>query len=250
MASAVKEELTKAMTGFGYEIIQARLTPHLLAPCAPPGLCSMHADSVIKDEVLVFLVGSPSSLYPTQALVTDIVPDVNVRNAMNEINASQRLRCGVVIEIGCLTCDSVLVSSHGVQTPHAPACCLATASYGCQWVSFPCAASQYIAMHCREYIQSVFKRDQGNNACRMAAVEKAEGQKVTLVKAAEADAEAKFLAGQVREGQNSNPSLNALHDMRLGSGQNLPKSAGSVRSHICCRVHWVWMRRKQQRSLC
>ena len=33
-------------------------------------------------------------------------------------------------------------------------------------------------------------------ARRMAAVEKAEGQKVTLVKAAEADAEAKFLAGQ------------------------------------------------------
>ena len=28
-----------------------------------------------------------------QALVTDIVPDINVRNAMNEINASQRLRC-------------------------------------------------------------------------------------------------------------------------------------------------------------
>ena len=31
----------------------------------------------------------------------------------------------------------------------------------------------------------------------MAAVEKAEGSKLTLVKAAEADAEAKFLAGQV-----------------------------------------------------
>ena len=27
-----------------------------------------------------------------QTLVTDIVPDKNVRNAMNEINASQRLR--------------------------------------------------------------------------------------------------------------------------------------------------------------
>ena len=25
--------------------------------------------------------------------MTDIVPDINVRNAMNEINASQRLRC-------------------------------------------------------------------------------------------------------------------------------------------------------------
>lgn len=33
---------------------------------------------------------------------------------------------------------------------------------------------------------------------RLAAVEKAEAAKVTVVKAAEADAEAKFLAGQVR----------------------------------------------------
>ena len=32
--------------------------------------------------------------------------------------------------------------------------------------------------------------------CRVAAVEKAEAQKIQVVKAAEADAEAKFLAGQ------------------------------------------------------
>ncbi len=30
----------------------------------------------------------------SQALVTDIVPDSKVRAAMNDINASQRLRCG------------------------------------------------------------------------------------------------------------------------------------------------------------
>ena len=30
---------------------------------------------------------------PAQALVTDIVPDGKVRAAMNDINASQRLRC-------------------------------------------------------------------------------------------------------------------------------------------------------------
>lgn len=35
---------------------------------------------------------------------------------------------------------------------------------------------------------------------RVAAVEKAEAEKVQVVKAAEADAEAKYLAGQVRGG--------------------------------------------------
>ena len=34
VASAVKEELTKAMTGFGYEIIQARLILHPALPCS------------------------------------------------------------------------------------------------------------------------------------------------------------------------------------------------------------------------
>ena len=31
-----------------------------------------------------------------QALVTDIVPDAKVRAAMNDINASQRLRCALL----------------------------------------------------------------------------------------------------------------------------------------------------------
>jgi len=52
IAMGVKEELTKSMTGFGYQIIQA--------------------------------------------LVTDIVPDAKVRAAMNDINASQRLRVAAV----------------------------------------------------------------------------------------------------------------------------------------------------------
>lgn len=77
VAADVKEELTKSMSSFGFQIIQT--------------------------------------------LVTDIVPDIKVRTAMNEINAAQRLR--------------------------------------------------------------------------VAAVEKAEAQKVLVVKAAEADAEGKYLAG-------------------------------------------------------
>jgi regulator of protease activity HflC (stomatin/prohibitin superfamily) len=78
IATSVKEELSKAMSSYGYSIVQV--------------------------------------------LVTDILPDQKVRNAMNEINAASRLR--------------------------------------------------------------------------VAAVEKAEAAKINVVKAAEADAEAKFLQGQ------------------------------------------------------
>jgi len=35
----------------------------------------------------------------SQALVTDIVPDSKVRAAMNDINASQRLRCGCCLSL-------------------------------------------------------------------------------------------------------------------------------------------------------
>ena len=41
-----------------------------------------------------FLAAMPDKrLFSRQALVTDIVPDSKVRAAMNDINASQRLRC-------------------------------------------------------------------------------------------------------------------------------------------------------------
>lgn len=74
----------------------------------------------VKDELTKSMTGFGYAII--QALVTDIVPDGKVRAAMNDINASQRLR--------------------------------------------------------------------------VAAVEKAEAQKIQVVKAAEADAEAKFLQGQ------------------------------------------------------
>ncbi len=48
---------------------------------------------------------------------------------------------------------------------------------------------------------------------RVAAVEKAEAQKIQVVKAAEADAEAKFLQGQVRNAspQSSTEALSTEH---------------------------------------
>ena len=98
-----------------------------------------------------------------QVLVTDILPDQKVRNAMNEINAASRLRC-------CTRPHSSqdCIRLHGL----CGATCAGTGS----------ALRMLIA--CTLW-------------CRVAAVEKAEAAKINVVKAAEADAEAKFLQGQV-----------------------------------------------------
>ncbi len=50
---------------------------------------------------------------------------------------------------------------------------------------------------------------------RVAAVEKAEAQKIQVVKAAEADAEAKFLQGQVRQPCSAS-STEAISTERVG----------------------------------
>ena len=56
---------------------------------------------------------------------------------------------------------------------------------------------------------------------RVAAVEKAEAQKIQVVKAAEADAEAKFLQGQVRNA-SSRPHTEALSTERVPAESRVP----------------------------
>ena len=65
-------------------------------------------------------------------------------------------------------------------------------------------------------------------------MEKAEGQKVTLVKAAEADAEAKFLAGQGVARQRQ-AIVNGLRESVL----NFSNAVGGARSCCSCSVKYM-----------
>lgn len=129
-----------------------------------------------------------------QALVTDILPDQKVRNAMNEINAASRLRCA------------------GIRSRR---------------ILSRSASNAFQALS--RLLQSPAEQLPGYLHYRVAAVEKGEAHKITVVKAAEADAEAKFLQGQVR--------LLSLFCEHLCETLLCEKSA--MRAHSeCCRARY------------
>ena len=124
IAIGVKQELTKSMTGFGYAIIQASmpLFGHVAwTSVADVQLCCcmsilwsnivvrspLHLDGfwTVSGQCLTRITSS------LQALVTDIVPDSKVRAAMNDINASQRLRYSLSTSSSLRGCWQSLCSS-------------------------------------------------------------------------------------------------------------------------------------------
>ena len=122
-----------------------------------------------------------------QTLVTDIEPDMKVRAAMNEINAAQRLRWATSktsCSLDCLVAATVyllctfLLFSDGAWE----ACRKTKASCGVKgWktVMSLCVLNTQDSATCSKQIPFV---------CRVAAIEKAEAEKVQVVKGAEADA--------------------------------------------------------------
>lgn len=131
-----------------------------------------------------------------QVLVTDILPDQKVRNAMNEINAASRLRYWTT------PCSSKLNLSLGIVQCQLLAVCDSMLTGCALW-------------------------------CRVAAVEKAEAAKINVVKAAEADAEAKFLQGQVGAPKGRNETLQSCISKQTHVQLRLSVCVEATRQRFC-----------------